>query len=91
MPPSSFRRGWALLSFEKDGRVEATARLGGATCPKPWGPCPKPRAGTAPVNDDGVVDESLIYVAHREFDDERMSRDDKQLYVLGLKAMLQVG
>lgn len=43
-----------------------------------------------PTDDQGRVDERLIYAADRVFDDERMSRSDKQLYMLGLKAMLQV-
>ncbi|GIL53806.1 hypothetical protein Vafri_9442, partial [Volvox africanus] len=35
------------------------------------------------------LDEEAIYVMHREFNDTNMARDEKQLYLQGLKAMLQ--
>ncbi|GIL86352.1 hypothetical protein Vretifemale_14656, partial [Volvox reticuliferus] len=39
------------------------------------------------LSDD--LDEEAIYVMHREFNDTNMARHEKQLYLQGLKAMLQ--
>ncbi|KAG2500495.1 hypothetical protein HYH03_001274 [Edaphochlamys debaryana] len=71
--------------FEDDEGEDPHALYGPAN-PVPGLPNRSIKAGAPPDED---LDEEAIYLLHRDFDDTHMRRDEKQLYVQGLKAMLE--